>query len=29
MAVYAVVGMDCRRDGFVAEQHMNDFRVFV
>lgn len=27
-AVYAVVGADCRRDVFVAEQHLNDFRVF-
>ena len=27
-AVYAVVGADCRRDVFVTEQHLNDFRVF-
>lgn len=27
-AVYAVVGADRRRDVFVAEQHLNDFRVF-
>ena len=27
-AVYAVVGADCRRDVFVAEQHLDDFRVF-
>ena len=27
-AVYAVVGADCRRDVFVTEQHLDDFRVF-
>ena len=27
-AVYAVVGADCRRDVFVPEQHLDDFRVF-
>ena len=27
-AVYAVVGADCRRDVFVAEQHLDDLRVF-
>lgn len=27
-AVYAVVGADCRRDIFVTEQHLDDFRVF-
>lgn len=28
VAVNAVVGADCRCDVFVAEQHLNDFRVF-
>ena len=27
-AVYAVVGADCRRNVFVTEQHLDDFRVF-
>ena len=27
-AVYAVVGADRRRDVFVAEKHLDDFRVF-
>ena len=27
-AVYAVVGADCRRDVFMSEQHLDDFRVF-
>lgn len=27
-AVNAVVGADCRRDVFVTEQHLDDFRVF-
>ena len=27
-AVYVVVGADCRRDVFVAEQHLDDLRVF-
>ena len=27
-AVYAVVGADCRRDVFVTEKHLDDFRVF-
>ena len=27
-AVHAVVGADCRRDVFVAEKHLDDFRVF-
>ena len=27
-AVNAVVGADCRRDVFVSEQHLDDFRVF-
>ena len=27
-AVYTVVGADCRRDVFVTEQHLDDFRVF-
>ena len=27
-AVYAIVGADCRRDVFVTEQHLDDFRVF-
>ena len=27
-AVYAVVGADCRRNVLVAEQHLDDLRVF-
>ena len=27
-AVYTVIGADCRRNVFVSEQHLNDFRVF-